>query len=267
MSSPRGIGSPVYGGLVEVNRGQGSPAILNPVTLLPPGMNRSVNNNPASPRSQSRRPTSPSEGLFPMEDHPSSRLSEEEEEEEELEDLADTGNCSPFEAVECSDLETDPDDNSQEDLRREGGGLSFVPASQLDKERKYSKYSTSAPMNIAGFPQLNRGAVGAPLDEVEAAEEEEDRIHGAMEEQAAAAPEPDPAQIAASMQALAMSHRDEDDPEALFGERPRRRLNTLELYQIRQFKKPTNLSNQNTANPSGLNDEGFSSSGLSGSGF
>ena len=40
------------------------------------------------------------------------------------------------------------------------------------------------------------------MDEVEAAEEEEDRIHGAMEEQAAAAPEPDPAQIAASMQVV-----------------------------------------------------------------
>ena len=40
-------------------------------------------------------------------------------EEEELEDLAAiTNHDSPFEAVEISDGETDPDDNSLEDLRR-----------------------------------------------------------------------------------------------------------------------------------------------------
>jgi len=84
-------------------------------------------------------------------------------------------------------------------------------------------------------------------------------------EPVAAAPEPDPAQIAASMQALVMSERDEDDPESIFGERPRRRLNTLELYQIRQFKRPTTVAKrESTANAPGLNDEGFPSGGLDG---
>ena len=63
------------------------------------------------------------------------------------------------------------------------------------------------------------------------------------------------------IQALAMSHRDEDDPEAIFGERPRRRLNTLELYQIRQFKKPTVVSKQNSANAPGKKNEGTQQKG------
>ena len=50
----------------------------------------------------------------------SSKVFDEEEVEEELEDLGDARNCSPFEAIESSDVDTDPDDNSLEDLRTRG---------------------------------------------------------------------------------------------------------------------------------------------------
>jgi len=287
LGSPLGVGSPVYGGLIEVNNrgssGSGSPAILKPVTLTLPLTNQNANNNVSSPRGNREftRPTSPPAGLFSMDDdedddgdRKSSKVfdeEEEEEEEEELEDLGDARNCSPFEAIESSDVDTDPDDNSLEDLRTRGlkdsrGGidLPFIPSAPSDRERKYSKYSTSAPMNIAAFPQMNKGTVDIPLDEVGAAEEEES---GTMEP-VAAAPEPDPAQIAASMQALVMSERDEDDPESIFGERPRRRLNTLELYQIRQFKRPTTVAKrESTVNAPGLSDEGFPSIGGLDGGF
>ena len=51
LSTPHSLpGSPrvPYGGMVEVDRrtsSTGSPAILDPVTLLPPGMNPGFNNN------------------------------------------------------------------------------------------------------------------------------------------------------------------------------------------------------------------------------
>jgi len=257
LGSPVGGVNAVYGGLVEIGGGGPSPGILNPVTLTLPQnapMSRLNNNyqnfpssNPTTPRDGS---TSSPTGLFSMDDDSGQRHPEVEE--EELEELGDPGDCSPFEPIESSDTETDPDDNSLEDLRRDNMGKSFIPTSSLNRERKLSKYSTSAPMNIAAFPQMTTmrdATVDVALQELDSADEEID----AAEEPNAAAPEPDPAQIAASMQALAMSHRDEDDPEAIFGERPRRRLNTLELYQIRQFKRP-GISKQNSANAQGLED-------------
>lgn len=260
---PLTIGSPVLGGLVEVSGlppGSSSATSLHPLSLTLPSPNRNVNNNNSS-ADRDRRAMSPS-GLFSM-DVDSKRdkvFEEEEEEEEELEEVA-PGDCSPFEPIESSDNETDPDDNSLEDLRKhdESSGQSFIPNSS-ERDRKFSKYSTSAPMNIAAFPQslANKATVDIPLDEI-----------GAFEEESPSEAQPaDPDQIAASMQALAMSHRDEDDPEAIFGERPRRRLNTLELYQLRQFKKPGGIARQTSSTSPGLQDAGFSpgSSGLNRSG-
>lgn len=276
LGCPLVVGTPPYGGLVEMNRGPGQPpsSALKPITLTLPLPNRATsNNNYSSPRNGDRAhreairqlPSSPPAGLFAMDDE------EEMEEEEELEDLgAVARNDSPFEADEITDGETDPDDNSLEDLRRTGPVPTRI--NNADRDRKLSKYSTSAPLKIDVFPDQVRngrnlsgknanarnGEGESPLDEEEADDEALFRAgqRGGVSPQGAEAASPD-RQIAASMQAIAIAQRDENDPENVFGARPRRRVNTLDLLNSLATARSNALTKKKAKHPDSEDEDDF----------